>query len=108
MCELGVKLRRVRAEINIEEAVGLLRRMVVQALQGFHWVCRADLLEDGLQLLVGAQASDAVKLRLRSDHRADGGELLRGNPATDVLVATPREKRVQHIFPLVMEDRRVI
>ena len=94
MCELAVKLWRIRAEIYVEEAVGLLCRIVVEALQGLHGVGRADLLEDGLQLLVGAQAANAVELRLRSDHRADGGELLRANPAGDVLVAAAREEGV--------------
>ncbi len=108
MSELGVKRRRVRAEVNVEEAVGLLCRIVVEALQGLHGVGRADLLEDGLQLLVGAQAANAVELRLRSDHRGDGGKLLRADPAGDVLVAASCDQRVKHVFALGVEHGRII
>jgi hypothetical protein len=94
MCKLTIKLRRVRAEVNVEEAVGLLGRMVIEALQCLHGVGRADLLEDGLQLLVGPQAANAVELRLSADHRGDGGKLLGANPAGDVLVAAAREEGV--------------
>ena len=94
MRKLAVKLRRVRAEIDIEEAVGLLCRMIVEALQSFHGVGRADLLEDGLQLLVRPQPPNAVELRLSADHRADRGKLLGANPAGDVLVAAAREEGV--------------
>jgi hypothetical protein len=94
VCELAVKLWRIRAEIYVEEAVGLLCRIVVEALQGLHGVGRADLLEDGLQFLVGPQAANAVELRLRSDHRGDGGELLGADPAGDVLVTAACEEGV--------------
>ena len=94
MCELAVKLRRVRAEIYVEEAVGLLCRMVIETLQCLHGVGRADFLEDGLQLLVRPQPPNAVELRLSADHRGDGGKLLGANPAGDVLVTAAREEGV--------------
>jgi hypothetical protein len=102
--ELAVELRRVRAEIYVEEAVGLLGRIFVEAQQGFHGVGRGDFLEDGLELLLASEASDTVKLRLRADHRGNRGKLLRGNPAGDVLVAAAREQGVQHVLPLIMEN----
>jgi hypothetical protein len=68
--------------------------MIVEALQSFHRVGRADLLEDGLELLVRPQPPNAVELRLSADHRGDGGKLLGGNPAGDVLVAAAREEGV--------------
>ena len=45
---------------------------------------------------------------LVSDGRGDGGQLLRRYPAADVLVPTPREKCVQHVFAMVVEDGGVV
>ena len=94
MCELGVKLWRVRAEIYVEEAVRLLGRIFVEAQQGLHGEGRGDFLEDGLELLLASEASDTVKLRLCPNHRGNRGKLLRGNPAGDVLVAAACEEGV--------------
>ncbi len=48
MCKLTIEFGRIRAEVDVQEAVGLLGRNVIQALQRFDWVGRADLLEEGL------------------------------------------------------------
>jgi hypothetical protein len=48
MCKLTIEFGRIRAEVDVQEAVGLLGRDVVEALQGLHGVGRADLLEEGL------------------------------------------------------------
>jgi hypothetical protein len=52
--ELAVEFWRVGRQIDIEEAVLLLGGDVVQALQGLHWIGRADFLEEALELLLGS------------------------------------------------------
>ena len=76
MRELAVELGRVRGEVDVEKAVVLLRRYVIEALQRLHGVGRRDLLEEALQLLLGPQAANAVEMRLRADDRGDGGQFL--------------------------------
>ena len=67
--ELAIELGRIRGEVEVQKHVVLLGRDVVEALQGLHGVGRADLLEEGLQLLLGPQAANAVELRLGANDR---------------------------------------
>ena len=106
--KLTVELGRVRGEVDVEEAVVLLGRDVVESLQRLHGVGRRDLLEEALQLLLGPQAADAVELGLRPNYGGDGGKFLSTYPARNVLVPTPGKERIEHIFALIVEDCRVI
>ena len=80
MCELAVELWRVRRQIDVQEAMGLLCGDVIEALQGLHWIGRRDLLEEALEFLLGPHAANAIELGLCSYHGGDRGQLLRGNP----------------------------
>jgi hypothetical protein len=106
--ELAVELGRVRRQVDVQKAVGLLRRNVIEALQGLHRIGRADFLEEALELLLGSKAPYAVELRLGSDYGGDRGQLLRTDPARNVLMPPAREQRIQYILALVMQHTRII
>ncbi len=108
MGELAEELWRVLGQVDVQEAVVLLGRDVVESLQGLHGVGRRDLLEEGLQLLLGPQAPDAVELRLGADDGGDGGQFLRADPARYILMTTPGEERIENVLALIMEHRGVV
>ena len=86
MCKLAVELGGARGDVNVQEAVVLLGRDIVQTLDGLYGVGRADLLEEGLKLLLGPQAANALELRQGANDRAHRRELLRRYPQRYVLV----------------------
>ena len=108
MGETTVKLGWIRTEVDVKEPVWLLGRDVVEALQGLHGVGRADLLEEGLQLLLGPQAADAIELCLGAYYSGHRRQLLSTQPQRDVLVPAAAHERIQDVFALVVEDRRVV
>ena len=68
MGKLAVKLGWAGCQVDVQEAMVLMGRDVVEALQGLHGVCRGYLLEEGLKLLLGPQAANALKLRLCANY----------------------------------------
>ena len=78
----------LRAEIHVEEVVGLTRRHVVDLHDRILLGNGTDLLDQGFQVLVVPQPV-AVELRgIDPDDRGDTRELLRGGDGADGIVPT--------------------
>ena len=108
MGELAKELWRVRRQVDVQEAMGLLGGDVVEALQGLHGIGRTNFLEEALEFLLGSKAPYAVELSLGSYHGGYSGKLLGTDPATYVLMPPPSEQSVQYILALVMQHSMVI
>jgi hypothetical protein len=106
--ELAKEFWRVRRQVDVQEAMGLLGGDVVEALQGLHGIGRTNFLEEALEFLLGSKAPYAVELSLGSDYGGDRSQLLRTDPARNVLMPTPSEQGVQYVLALVMQYSWVI
>ena len=75
--------------VDEEEAVGLPSRLLVDRQQG------AQLFDDGVQLVLVAQAPAAEKLLIDPHCCADKPQLLGAHPGAYLQVPTPDEERIQ-------------
>ena len=78
----------LRTEIHIEEVVGFARRHVVDLHDGLLLGDRADLLDQGFQVLVVPESVTVEFRGIDSDDRGDTRELLRGGDGADGVVPT--------------------
>ena len=81
--------------VDEEEAVGLPRRFLVDGLQLLLGQQRRELLEDGFQLELVAEAPDAHELHVHPHGGANEPQFLAGHPSRDLHVAAADEERVQ-------------
>ena len=81
--------------VDEEEAVRFLRRLLVDGLQLLLGQQRRELLEDGFQLELVAEAPDAHELHVHPHGGANEPQFLAGHPSRDLHVAAADEERVQ-------------
>ena len=81
--------------VDEEEAVGLPRRFLVDGLQLLLGQQGRELLQDGFQLQLVAEAPDAHELHVHPHSGADEPELLGGDPGRNLHVTPADEECVQ-------------
>ena len=92
--------------IDVEEAVGLPGGLLVDAQQLVLRQQGAELLEDGVQLVLVAEAPAAEELRVNANRHADEAQLLGADPSAYLEMPAADKQRVQRAVRLV-ELRRV-
>ena len=78
-----------------EETVGFPRRLLIQPVQLLLWQQGAQLLNNGVQLVLVAQPPAAEELHVHPHGCADEPQLLRAHPGAYLHVPAPDEESVQ-------------
>ena len=91
-----------------EEAVRLPGRFLVDGLQFLLGQQDRELLENGFQLELVAEAPDAHELHVHTNRRADEPQLLARDPGGDLRVAPADEERVQGPVPGAAVQLRLV
>ena len=91
-----------------EEAVRLPGRFLVDGLQFLLGQQGRELLENGLQLELVAEAPDAHELHVHTNRCADEPQLLARDPGGDLHVAPADEERVQGPVPGAAVQLRLV
>ena len=91
-----------------EEAVRLPGRFLVDGLQFLLRQQGRELLENGLQLELVAEAPDAHELHVHTNRCTDEPQLLARDPGGDLHVAPADEERVQGPVPGAAVQLRLV
>ena len=91
-----------------EEAVRLPGRFLVDGLQFLLGQQGRELLENGLQLELVAEAPDAHELHVHTNRRADEPQFLTGHPGRNLHVPSADEERVQGPVPGAAVQLRLV
>ena len=91
--------------VNEKEAVGFPRRLFIQLVELLLWQQGAQLLNDGVQLVLFAQPPAAEELHVHPHRCADEPQLLRAHPGAYLHVPAPDEESVQGAVRLVQLRR---
>ena len=81
--------------VDVEEALGVPGGLLVDAQQLVLGQQGAELLEDGVQLVLVAEAPAAEELHVDANGRADEAQLLGADPAAYLEMPATDEQRVQ-------------
>ena len=91
--------------VDEKEAVGFPRRLLIQPVQLLLWQQGAQLLNNGVQLVLVAQPPAAEELHVHPHRCADEPQLLRAHPGAYLHVPAPDEESVQGAVRLVQLRR---
>ena len=91
--------------VDKEETVGFPRCLLIQPVQLLLWQQGAQLLNNGVQLVLVAQPPAAEEVHVHPHRCADEPQLLRAHPGADLRVPASDEERVQGAVRLVQLRR---
>ena len=103
--------------VDKEETVGFPRCLLIQPVQLLLWQQGAQLLNNGVQLVLVAQPPAAEELHVHPHGCADEPQLLRAHPGAYLHVPAPDEESVQgavgfmelrHIRKVVQDDQHLV